>query len=129
MSLATLDEGGVWASDVIYLHDEQFNLYWLSDPTVRHSQAIHKNQQAAGTITLSTKQGEDNIGLQFTGIVQQLPGTDMSLATAHRKKRGKPAPLRDGEVEDGDAWYKLTPTKIQIIYEPLWGFEKKTIEF
>lgn len=126
MSLGTQDENGVWVSDVIYLTDEQCNLFWLSDPDVRHSQAIQKNPQVAGTITISNKQGEENIGLQFTGRAKQLPGTNLELAIKHRQKRNKLVPTRDGEVEDGDAWYKLTPTKIQIINEPLWGYEKKT---
>ncbi|MBI5153532.1 MAG: hypothetical protein HZA36_03695, partial [Parcubacteria group bacterium] len=36
MSLATVDAGGVWVSDVIYIHDEELNLYWMSDTEVRH---------------------------------------------------------------------------------------------
>ena len=36
MSLGTVDEGGVWVSDVIYVFDDEFNLYWISDPDTRH---------------------------------------------------------------------------------------------
>lgn len=27
MSLATVDDGGVWVSDVIYIYDDNFNIY------------------------------------------------------------------------------------------------------
>jgi uncharacterized protein YhbP (UPF0306 family) len=47
MSLATVDNGGVWVSDVIYVYDDNLNIYWMSDPDVRHSQAIVKNSQVA----------------------------------------------------------------------------------
>ena len=30
MSLATLDDGGVWVADVIYIHDDDLNIFWMS---------------------------------------------------------------------------------------------------
>ncbi len=32
LSFATLDERGVWAADVIYVHDDSFTLYLLGIP-------------------------------------------------------------------------------------------------
>jgi uncharacterized protein YhbP (UPF0306 family) len=127
MSLGTTDEWGVWVSDVIYIFDEQMNVYWLSDPEVRHSQAVLKDPQVAATITISNNKGEDNVGLQISGRAEKLNGNDMELAKKHAAKRDKAAPTKEGELEHGDSWYKLTPERIDIIYEPLWGFEKKTI--
>lgn len=43
MSLATVDEGGVWVADVIYVYDDAFTLYWMSSLEVRHSQALFQN--------------------------------------------------------------------------------------
>ena len=63
MSLGVTDESGVWVCDVIYVHDDAMNVYWVSDPEVRHSQAIHKNGQVAATITVSNNPGEDNVGI------------------------------------------------------------------
>ena len=28
MSLATVDDGGVWVSDVIFIYDDNLNIYW-----------------------------------------------------------------------------------------------------
>lgn len=67
MSLGTIDDGGVWVADVLYVFDDNFNLYWMSNPDVRHSKAILKNQKVAGSITVNLPK-ENNLGIQFEGI-------------------------------------------------------------
>ena len=128
MSLGTADDGGVWVSDVIYIHDDEFTLYWLSDAEARHSKAVEKNPKVAATITVSNNAGEENVGLQIEGVVQKLEGNNLGLATKHCLKRKKAPPTKDGEVEEGDSWYRLRSTKIEIIYEPEFGFDKKALE-
>lgn len=64
MSLAVQDNGGLWVSDVVYVFDDNFNIYWMSDPDVRHSKAILVNLQVAGTITVSNKSKESDDVLQ-----------------------------------------------------------------
>lgn len=127
MSLATVDEGGIWVSDVIYVHDDELNIYWISDPDVRHSQAIAKNNGVAGTITVSG-QGEDNLGIQFEGIAEKIDGDRYDLILKHYEKRNKPAPKESDDVLEGDSWYVLRPKKIELINEKLYGFDKKKIE-
>ena len=128
MSLGTVDNVGVWVSDVIYLHDADFNIFWLSDPDARHSKAIRENPKVAATVTISNSAGEENVGLQIAGTVDELEGNNLALATQHRLKRKKEPPTRDGEVEEGDRWYRLRPKRIEVIYEPAFGFEKKTLK-
>lgn len=128
MSLATLDEGGLWASDLIFVHDDQLNLFWLSEIQTRHSQAILKNTKVAATISLSHEGGQSNIGLQIEGVVEKMSGEHYELTTKLWVKRHKPIPPEDEEiVDENECWWKLQPTKIEIIYEPLWGFEKKQL--
>ena len=128
MSLATVDENGPWVSDVIFVNDE-LDLYWLSLENARHSKAILKNPKTAATITVSNGIGEKNIGLQIEGIAEKIDGDVFEMAKKHRAKRNKPLPEKEGEVLDpGESWYRLTPKKIEIIYEPLWGFEKKVLD-
>ena len=128
MSLGTLDDGGVWVSDVIYVHDDNFNIYWMSDPEVRHSEAILKNNKVAATITISNTLGEKNVGLQIEGRAEKIEGNDFGIATLYYTKRKKPIPNENDDILQGDSWYRLTPTKIEIIYEPEFGFEKKKLE-
>ena len=127
MSLGTVDSDGVWVSDVIYLHDDAFNLFWLSDPEARHSRAVLLNPKVAATITVSNNTGEPNVGLQIAGVAEKLEGNNLALATEHRLKRKKSPPITDGEVEEGDSWYRLRPTKIEVIHEPSFGFEKQVL--
>ena len=127
MSLASQDDGGVWVSDVIYIYDDELNIYWMSDPEVRHSQAVIKNPRVAGTITVSGK-GEDNLGIQFEGTVEKIDGARRDLALKHYAKRGKSIPKETDDVLQGDSWYILKPKKIELIYEKLFGFDKKNID-
>lgn len=127
MSLATADSSGVWVSDVIYIHDDDLNIYWMSDPEVRHSQAVDQNNKAAGTITVSGI-GEDNLGIQFEGDIEKIDGPRHDLAVKHFVKRNKPVPEEDEDVLQGDSWYMLRPRKIQLTHERLFGFDKQTHE-
>jgi len=126
MSLATIDDGGVWVSDVIYIHDDDLNIYWMSDSGVRHSKAMQQNNKIAGTITVSGVR-EDNLGIQFDGVAEKLDGNHHDLAIKHYQKRNKPTPLESDDVLDGDSWYVLKPKNIELICESLFGFDKKKL--
>jgi len=128
MSLATRDENGLWVSDVIFIFDETdgyFTLYWMSDPDARHSQAISKNDGVAGTITFSTRTKESNLGIQFSGIAEKIEGPRHDLAVKFRTKRGHPATAESEDVLQGDAWYKINLTKMDVIDEAQRGFKKQ----
>lgn len=127
MSLATADGEVPWVSDVIYVHDGKLNIYWLSEVDTRHSKSILKNSKTAATITLSGK-AEPNIGIQIEGDTQKVEGDVFEMAVQHRLKRNKPAPEKEGEIlGPTESWYVLKPKKIQLIYEPLFGFSKKDL--
>lgn len=129
MSLGTADESGPWVSDVIFVYDKDWNIYWISEMGTRHSKAIEKTGKAAATITVSNDPGEDNVGLQIGGTARRIEGDILEMARAHRRKRKKPELEKEGEIlDEGESWYILKPTKIELIYEPLFGFDKKTFE-
>src|SRR6185436_11817663 len=116
-----------WAADVIFIHDDDLNIYWMSDPETRHSQAILQDERVAGTITASTKAGEKNLGIQFSGVAKKIDGPRYDLAKKHLQKRSHPEPKEEDDVLDGDSWYILTPSKIDLIDELNQGFEKKSL--
>lgn len=124
MSLCTQDEVGIWVADVIFIFDEQLNLYWMSDPNCRHSQAVLKNPDVAGTVTASTKSKEPNFGIQFAGTAERIEGARYDLALKHFTKRNKPMPAESDDVLQGDSWYVLRPTKIRLVDEI--NFEHRT---
>lgn len=130
MSLATVDENGPWVADIVYVFDDNFKIYWLSQESTRHSKAIQKNPKVAASITVSNNQGEQNIGLQIQGLAEKVEGDTLEMATKHRLKRGKLAPKKEGEILDkGESWYLLKPKRIELIYESKFGFDKKSLEF
>ncbi len=122
MSLATQDEKGVWVADVIFIYDGNLTLYWMSDPDCRHSKAVLENSGVAGSITASTRSGEQNFGIQFEGAAAKVEGVRYDLALKHLAKRGKPAPQETDDVLQGDSWYSLKPTKIRLIDEENFGY-------
>jgi uncharacterized protein YhbP (UPF0306 family) len=126
MSLGTLDEGGVWVCDVIYIYDEDLNLYWMSDPDVRHSKTVLKIPKIAGTITVSLPK-EDNLGIQFEGVAKKIEGARFDLAKKHYAKRNKPTPKETDDILQGDSWYVLKPSRVELICEKLFGFNKQII--
>lgn len=127
MSLATSDERGLWVADVVYIYDEDLSVYWMSDPDVRHSKAVLKNERVAGTITVSNKSKEPNLGIQFSGTAQKIDGPRHDLAKKHLKKRSCPEPKEDEDVLQGDSWYILKPDTIDLIDEENSGYEKKSL--
>ena len=129
MSLATLDDGGLWVADVIYIFDDNLNIYWMSDPEVRHSKAVVNNSQVAGTITISNKGKESNLGIQFSGIAEKIEGVRFDLAKKHLAKRGHPEPKESDDVLQGDSWYMIKPKFMDIINEELWGYDKQKLQF
>ncbi|MBI4022617.1 pyridoxamine 5'-phosphate oxidase family protein [Candidatus Berkelbacteria bacterium] len=127
MHLGTVDEGGPWVAGVIYVHDDALNLYWISSVKTRHSQAVHASGQAAAAITVSDQPGTE-FGLQVMGTAKRIPGARLDLAIKHWSKRGKPAPKVKDILYADHAWYQLTPTKIELIYQPEFDFDKQVLE-
>jgi nitroimidazol reductase NimA-like FMN-containing flavoprotein (pyridoxamine 5'-phosphate oxidase superfamily) len=129
MSLATVDDGGPWVSDVIYIYDEDLTLYWISEVDRRHSKALIVESRVSATITTADgSSGEPEECLQIAGIAQKIEGDEHRLSVLHRQKRKKdPPPAGKGILEEGESWYCLKPTKIQLIYGALFGWEKKDV--
>ncbi|MEK6963665.1 MAG: pyridoxamine 5'-phosphate oxidase family protein [Nanoarchaeota archaeon] len=125
ISLGTTDEGGIWVTDLVYTHDEEFNIYWFSYETPRHSVALTKNPKVAGTITLSANTKDPDIGLQIEGMAEKVEDKENKIALNYNAKKGRNTPWL---LQEGQCWYRLKPKKIELIYEPLFGFEKKTLE-
>ena len=130
MSLSTVDEGGVWGTNVTYIHDDDFNLYWLSRVDARHSEAVLKNPNVAATITLGDNPNREVIGLQISGVAEKLEHEPASEIVEERaiKSHNSPPAHQDGSLYPIVAWYKLKPKKIEVMHVPLFGFNKKVLE-
>lgn len=126
MHLGITDDHGPWVCTLIYIHDDDFKIYWMSDPDVRHSRAIVAQPQVAAAITVSEPH-TPNLGIQITGTAKKLRGRHYDLAVKHFVKRGKALPSKVLDVLQGDCWYEFTPTAIDLIDEEHFGFAKQTL--
>lgn len=131
MSLATYDEGGLWVSDVVYVYDGDFNIYWRSQVSTRHSKAIEENSHVAVTITTSVHGGK-NEGLQIIGKAEKVKGSvEIFVAHLHKRYGEIPHSMHIDEnnklTEPEISWYKLKPIKIELIYEKYYGFDKQIV--
>jgi uncharacterized protein YhbP (UPF0306 family) len=130
MSLATVNEAGPWVSDVIYVFDDEFNLYWISDIDKQHSISIHNDPRVSASIT--ARDGADGSfeeALQIQGIAERIEGTLPHMAALHRKKRNKDELLPGEDIIGNDeSWYCLRPTRIEIIYGELFGWKRQTLK-
>jgi uncharacterized protein YhbP (UPF0306 family) len=127
MSLGTVDKGGVWVADLIYVSDDELNIYWLSLPQARHSEAILKNPKVAAAVTPNDK---EDVGIQLEGVAEKLDGDVLKIANAYNKKRGRPLSNKEGEIfkYPGQSWYRLRPKRIELIHDRLFGREKQVLE-
>lgn len=73
MQIATVKDNRPWVASVWYVHDERWNLYFISRRNRRHSLELRENPVIAGAIVIPhTKgSGEKVRGLQFEGIAEE----------------------------------------------------------
>lgn len=128
LSLATRDGGGLWVSDVFYVADENWNIYWMSARETRHSKAIEQNQGVAGTITITTTPEEPSESLQISGYAEKV-GEELNedIEKIFLFKRGKEKKAEAEKYYGGQSWYKLVPTKIRLSHQKTFGLEKQDV--
>jgi len=68
--------------------------------------------------------GESNLGIQFEGVAEKIEEPRHDLAKKHYTKRLKPESKETDDILQGDSWYVLRPSKIELINEKLFGFKK-----
>lgn len=130
MVLATSLDNIPWASVLVFGHDENFNLYWMSNTNTRHSLELEKNPHVATTITKEPTGGGKDKSLQVQGTARRLEEEEiLGAAREYFAKRGTlhmPQTVEEAnKLAEGRSWYMLKPTKIFVIYGPLFGYDHK----
>ena len=129
MSLGIVDEQGPWVADVIYIFDDDFNLYWMSQPTRRHSQAIDSgSNRVAVAIAVTQGPEQPDEGLQISGTAQRIDVRDSSLLKLWMNKKQKEYLPEMGTVLDEHVWYKLTPDCIELIYQEKFDYNRQKVK-
>ncbi len=124
MSIATSSlEGKPWISPVFFAYDQQYNLYWVSEKTSRHSTLIKENPQVAIVIFDSRAPEGEGDGVYFEAKVQILED-EMEVKGAmeilgSRVVKDEFRVKKVGEVTANGVWriYKAVPTDISKLAE------------
>ncbi len=128
ISLATVDDGGPWVSDVFYVADENWNIYWVSACETRHSKAIEQNKNVAGAIRITTTPQEPSEALQIAGYAEKVDeGLSAELEKLFLLKRGREKKAEANRDNGGQSWYKLVPTKMRLTHQKTFGLEKQDV--
>lgn len=119
MTIATADgDGKPWVSPVYFRHDDQFNLYWVSDKDALHSLNI-RNRPAVGIVIFGPTPPTDSYdGLYLDCIAQEL-NDDSEIRAAmmvlnQGKQEDKFMIKSFDDVTGKAAWriYKATPQEV-----------------
>jgi uncharacterized protein YhbP (UPF0306 family) len=113
LQVATSKHDQPWACTLYFAFDEKLSLYWISEPSRRHSEEIRMNEKVAGTIVLPHNPGDKVRGLQFQGIATELTGKEAAdgmkvYANRYGMKQKRVNAILDGS--DGHFCYKIKPS-------------------
>jgi uncharacterized protein YhbP (UPF0306 family) len=121
LSIATVSERGPWCASCFYAWDEESNtLIITSDTTTRHGSEFLTNPSVAGTIALETWRVGRIRGIQFSGLVTEPSGEELSRAKKIYLRRFPYAALTELHL------WVITLNHIKLTDNRL-GFGKKII--
>jgi len=122
MTVSTFGEEGPWATALFYVND-QFNLYFLSDPKTQHCRNIAANPVVAATINEDYHDWRKIKGIQLRGKAERVSSArEKAFAFAIYTKKypfvkeffSSPAALAKSMFTkiSSTTFYKLTPEKV-----------------
>lgn len=120
MTLATHGSERPWAAAVFYANDG-FTLYWLSQPSSRHSVNLARNSRVAAAIQEDYADWPEIKGVQLEGVACEISGDEEKRA---RRLYGEKYPVV-GKLSQAPAsivaamakvrWYKVVPERLYFI--------------
>ena len=120
-NLATSGPAGLWASAVLYIHDDM-TLYFTSVAETRHGVNMLATGRVAGTISDECRQFTDMKGLQLEGTVAHVDHPDelRRVVRAYLDRFPFACGLWHGESDADEIardpgihrFYRITPTKL-----------------
>lgn len=123
---SSVDSGGPWVAPVLYVADDNLNLYFLSAPSTRHIAALPEDGRIAATIYRDYNGSWQSIcGVQLQGHVTQVDEADREDIGARYFTRFPEVqalidnPASEQEQRIGSAFaksnfYRVTPSFIRF---------------
>ncbi len=121
LTLATEHDGVPWATSLFYANDN-WMLYFLSEPGTRHAQYLAGNSRVAATISEDYTNWREIKGIQLEGACQQVTdpiGTARALMIYAKKfpfiGDFLRAPQELGQALSKAKWYRIKPSWIRLV--------------
>ena len=122
MQVATCVNNKPWNCTVYYAYDDDFNFYWISKPSARHSKEIKKNPNVAGVIAYNQQPLHQAVrGLQFEGIAELLKGSEEEKASKFYIKQLDREETLLKDIQSGKnphRFYRIKTSKF-VLFDPV----------
>lgn len=102
-----------WVSPMAYTYDKDYNFYFISIPSFRHSKNFEVNKNVSFAIFDSHQLFGEGVGLQIEGLVEDLPYKDSIDAIELYFQREWPY----GKPSDESVFKELVESKIYHLYK------------
>ncbi|WP_413112918.1 pyridoxamine 5'-phosphate oxidase family protein [Thaumasiovibrio sp. DFM-14] len=76
LSLASCQDNVPWSSDLFYVHDHRFNLYFISSSNTQHALNIARNPTVSVSISKQYERWESIKGIQIKGKAHVISGIE-----------------------------------------------------
>lgn len=124
MSIATSKGNRPWVASVWYVHDKDWNLYFISRKSTRHSIELKGNSHVAGTITKphTIGSGEKVRGLQFEGTARACTWKELKMASdlyVKKYRRAERIPLSMLRMAKFIATYYVIKPKSIVLFDEI----------
>ncbi len=134
LTLAAAQDGVPWAASLFYANDN-WTLYFLSEPGTRHAQYVATNVRVAGTISEDYRNWREIKGIQFEGTCEAVadPIAGARALMVYGKKFPFIGDLFRAPQELGQAlaharWYRIRPSWVRLVDNTRGFGWKHTIE-
>lgn len=115
LTLATVDEVGPWATPLFYVSDDALDLFFLSDPTTRHCQAIARNPKVSAAIHGEFTAWTDIRGLQLEGRAHPVDDEQADERIFARYTAKFPFALPLISLDGPHRFYRIRPRWLRLI--------------
>ena len=126
LTLSVNDDQGLWTAPVLYVADDDLNLYFLSATSTRHIASLPEDGRIAASIYSDYNGSWQSIcGVQMQACVEQVDDADRAVAAARYFQRfaeinaliEKPANEQEQRIGTAFAkshFYRVTPSFIRF---------------
>jgi uncharacterized protein YhbP (UPF0306 family) len=118
LQVATSKDNRPWVCTVFYVSDDEYNVYWVSEESRRHSKELVENSHAAAAVNLKGRSEDPAIGLQMEGVVSIVEDDEQKNAVVKlfMDRNGSKQDWADKVLsgEGGRRIYKLAPSMFAV---------------